>query len=142
MALMSLKEARAATPLFAALIALWEARRPATDRPPGRDGLSPAELMRYLPLLAMAERDPDGSVRLAWAGTGIKERLGGDPSGRALEDLLGPGTETAFAMIAEDGVPVGLADGRTVGGTDVRALLLPLAGAGGAIDAALVAVAW
>jgi len=139
--------ARDRSPLFAALLDLWSARRASDKRPPSREALEPVDLMRFLPHLAMAEVDGT-AVRIVWAGTGVRERIGGDPVGRPLADLV-PGVGAAAALSrAIGGEPAALA--RTsdrpaaaahVGMPDA-ALLLPLSGDDGGTVAILAAFVW
>lgn len=80
----------AGQPLIAALLDYWEAKR--GDRPmPDRRDIDPAELPpKLLPHLLLGET-LDGGTRWRYrlVGTEIVRRLGFDPTGRYIDDVLG-----------------------------------------------------
>ncbi|MFE0753309.1 hypothetical protein ACFW16_05105 [Inquilinus sp. NPDC058860] len=104
-------------------------------RPPHRDALSPVEIMPMLPHLVMIELS--GPVRVLWAGTAVKEALGGNPGDQPLDrtPLGGPEAGAAIARMVAKARPV---EAR-LGGRP--ALLCPLADDTGAISAALAGLA-
>lgn len=112
----------------------WEGRA-GSGRPPHRDALSPVEIMPMLPHLLML--DLSGPARVLWAGTAVKEALGGNPGDQPLDrtPLGGPEAEAAIARMIAEIRPV---EAR-LGGRP--ALLCPLADDSGAIGAALVGLA-
>jgi hypothetical protein len=120
--------------LFDRLQGWWD-RRAEGGRPPHRDALSPVEIMPMLPHLLML--DLSGPARVLWAGTAVKEALGGNPGDQPLDrtPLGGPEVEAAIARMMTEALPVeARLDGRP-------ALLCPLADDSGAIGAALVGLA-
>jgi hypothetical protein len=114
----------------------WWAGRAEGGRPPHRDALSPAEIMPMLPHLLMLGLS-GAAPQVLWAGTAVKEALGGNPGDQPLDrtPLGGPETAAAIARIVADARPVDT----TLGGRP--ALLCPLAGDDGSVTAALVGLA-
>ena len=123
------------TPFFDRLQGWWDSR--ATDgRPPHRDALSPIEIMPMLPHLVMLDLTRP-APQVLWAGTAVKEALGGNPGDQPLAatPLGGPEADAAIAgMIAAAHPVVAALGGRP-------ALLCPLAGDDGTVAAALVGLA-
>jgi len=122
------------TALFDRLQGWWDGRAEG-GRPPHRDGLSPVEIMPLLPHLLML--DLSGPARVLWAGTAVKETLGGNPGDQPLDrtPLGGPEAEAAIARMFAAARPV---EAR-LGGRP--ALLCPLADDDGAIGAVLAGLA-
>ena len=122
------------TALFDRLQGWWDGRAEG-GRPPHRDALSPVEIMPMLPHLLMI--DLSGPPRVLWAGTAVKEALGGNPGDQPLDrtPLGGPETEAAIARMIAAARPV---ESR-LGGRP--ALLCPLADDSSAIGAVLAGLA-
>ncbi|WP_395678379.1 hypothetical protein [Inquilinus sp.] len=122
-------------PFFDRLEAWW-AGHAAGGRPPHRDALSPIEIMPMLPHLVMLDLAGPAPLVL-WAGTAVKETLGGNPGDRPLAGtpLGGPESEAALARMIAAARPVEAWLG------DRPALLCPLAGDDGGIAAALAGLA-
>ena len=123
-------------PAFFDRLEAWWTGHAAGGRPPHRDALSPIEIMPMLPHLVMLDLAGPAPVVL-WAGTAVKEALGGNPGDRPLAEtpLGGPGSEAAVARMVAAARPVeALLGGRP-------ALLCPLAGDDGGIAAALAGLA-
>jgi hypothetical protein len=120
--------------LFDRLDGWWDGRAEG-GRPPHRDALSPVEIMPMLPHLLML--DLSGPARVLWAGTAVKEALGGNPGDQPLDwtPLGGPEAEAAIARMIIEARPV---EAR-LGGRP--ALLCPLADDSGAIGALLAGLA-
>ncbi|WP_026870489.1 hypothetical protein [Inquilinus limosus] len=113
----------------------WWDGRAEGGRPPHRDALSPIEIMPMLPHLLML--DLAGPARVLWAGTAVKETLGGNPGDQPLDrtPLGGPEAEAAIARMIAEARPVEA----VLGGRP--ALLCPLLDDGQAVAAALVGLA-
>jgi len=114
----------------------WWDGRAENGRPPHRDALSPVEIMPMLPHLVMLDLSGP-EARVLWAGTAVKEALGGNPGDQPLDrtPLGGRDAEAALARMVADARPVEA----VLGGRP--ALLCPLAGDGGSVTAALVGLA-
>lgn len=121
--------------LFDRLQGWWDGRAQG-GRPPHRDALSPVEIMPMLPHLLMLDLSSP-APRVLWAGTAVKEALGGNPGDQPLDrtPLGGPDAAAAIARMIGEARPV---EAR-LGGRP--ALLCPLADDGGAIGAALAGLA-
>ena len=114
----------------------WWDGRAGGGRPPHRDALSPIEIMPMLPHLLMLDLSGP-APRVLWAGTAVKEALGGNLGDQPLDrtPLGGPEAEAAIARMVAEARPVEAAlCGRP-------ALLCPLAGDDGSVTAALVGLA-
>ena len=120
--------------LFDRLQGWWDGRAEG-GRPPHRDALTPVEIMPMLPHLLML--DLSGPARVLWAGTAVKEALGGNPGDQPLDrtPLGGPDTEAALACMIAEARPV---EAR-LGGRP--ALLCPLVDDDGSIGAVLAGLA-
>lgn len=118
------------TALFDRLQGWWDGRAEG-GRPPQRDALSPVEIMPMLPHLLML--DLSGPARVLWAGTAVKEALGGNPDDQPLDrtPLGGPEAEAAIARMIAAARPVEARLGAR------PALLCPLADDSGTIGAVL-----
>jgi hypothetical protein len=122
-------------PFFDRLRGWWDSRA-AEGRPPHRDALSPIEIMPMLPHLVML--DLAGPVPMVlWAGTAVKEALGGNPGDQPLAatPLGGPEADAAIARMIAAGRPLEAA----LGGRP--ALFCPLTGDDGAVAASLIGLA-
>lgn len=121
--------------LFDRLQGWWDSRAEG-GRLPHRDALSPIEIMPMLPHLLMLDLTGP-APRVLWAGTAVKEALGGNPGDQPLDrtPLGGPEAEAAIARMTTEARPV---ETRLAGRP---ALLCPLADDSGAIGAALAGLA-
>lgn len=122
-------------PFFDRLQGWWDSLA-SPGRPPHRDAVAPIEIMPMLPHLVMV--DLTGlAPRVLWAGTAVKEMLGGDPAGLAIDQtpFADDHVADAFGELVGAGRPLDA----VLGGR--RMLLCPLAGDDGAITTVLAGVA-
>lgn len=109
---------------------------------PGVRDLDPSALAPYiLPWLFLFRREPDSCFRCLLSGTEIRQVDGYDSTGAQLGELIWARAQRQhaelFEEVADSALPLYYRGKRPTGNSTTRdfaSLLLPLAGAGGAVD--------